>query len=346
MDLLPNEIIHTPNFIENNKPILSTKILVKQQIKQSNTECDENDIIISLFENENNNEQDNLSKISHNKFTQINDADNDIPLHKKLERCSSLRILNKNIPDELSKFIDNIIDITPQNQLNSENLKDTNSKDSISTTSTMTRWYNFLSLLFNSKKKKNNFYLLKKCSSELDKEILGYIKNINNSIGYYWWKQYIYSGFWSYISTPINLSITVLTALTTGQSATHELLSANTTTILGGVVLSLSIFNTFFKPNDQMNINKIELHKWAECGTRFDGIYVDKICYCENNIENEKKEKLKKLQELFKDVSQLKKDNESNFIIDILYSCIRCILLRKIKLNWMPEADAPTDEDI
>ena len=80
---------------------------------------------------------------------------------------------------------------------------------------------------------------------DLEDEIINYERKINYDIGYYWWKYYIYCAFWSNISTPINLAITILTALTTGQSASQNLISNTISTQLGLCVLLLSIFNTF-----------------------------------------------------------------------------------------------------
>ena len=192
--------------------------------------------------------------------------------------------------------------------------------------------------------RKSKFCILKKGTSELDKEILGYIRKINETIGYYWWKQYFYTGFWNYITTPINLAITVLTALTTGQSATQGLITTKTSTVFGAVVLCLSLFQTFFRSNDQYNNNKAILKQWADMGVKFDGLYMDKVS--DDNKDAEKLEKLKKLQELFKQVSQLKKDNDSNFLVDILYTCLRCICLRNGKLKWSQDLSASDEEDI
>ena len=97
----------------------------------------------------------------------------------------------------------------------------------------------------------------------MDDEINGYLDKINKDLGYYWWKRYIYSAFWSNISTPINLSIVVLTALTTGQSATDNLISKELSTILGSVTLFVSIFNSYFKPHEQLMLNQDILQKWA-----------------------------------------------------------------------------------
>ena len=112
---------------------------------------------------------------------------------------------------------------------------------------------------------------------DIEEEINGYIEKISSDIGYYWWKRYIYSAFWSNISTPINLSIVVFTTLTTGQAATQTLLSPQTTTILSSVTLFVSIFNSFFKPYEQLTKNQQILQDWTKIGDEFDEIYYDKV---------------------------------------------------------------------
>ena len=163
----------------------------------------------------------------------------------------------------------------------------------------------------------------------IEHENKSYIKKINEDIGFYWWKRYIYTAFWSNISTPINLSIIILTAITTGENATQNLIGQNVSTILGIVVLFVSIFNTFFQPNEKLAQNKKILADWSDVGAEFDEIYYDKVYTPE-----EKYTRLKNLEELFKSVSVLKRTNDSNCIIDILYSCIRCICLRN-NISWI-----------
>ena len=210
-------------------------------------------------------------------------------------------------------------------------------------TSSFEKWFH--GLLGLSNKSKKRFHLLKPGSSDLDREILSYIKKINKDIGYYWWKQYIYYTFWNNINTPINLTITILTALTTGKNITQEIISENTATIFGSVVILLSIFTTFFKPTEKTNKNNVILKRWADIGYRFDNIYLDKVS--EENSYEEKKIKLQKLQELFRDMSNLKKENESNLIIDTIFSCAKKMcLMRNDRLYWMPEAISPDDDDI
>ena len=49
--------------------------------------------------------------------------------------------------------------------------------------------------------------------------------NLDKLLGFYYWKRYIASAFWSNISTPINLAITLMTAMTTAQATTLNLFS-------------------------------------------------------------------------------------------------------------------------
>jgi len=49
-------------------------------------------------------------------------------------------------------------------------------------------------------------------------------QKLDKEIGYNYWKKYVASAFWSQISTPINLTITFLTAITTAQSQSGSLL--------------------------------------------------------------------------------------------------------------------------
>jgi len=176
---------------------------------------------------------------------------------------------------------------------------------------------------------KSHLYHTAEQIKNIEDEIRSYLKKINSDIGFYWWKRYIYTAFWSNISTPINLSIIILTAITTGENATQNLIGQNVSTILGVVVLFVSIFNTFFQPNEQLAQNKKILADWLDIGAEFDEIYYDKVYTPE-----EKYSRLKNLEELFKSVSVLKRANDSNFLIDLLYACIRCICLRN-NINWI-----------
>lgn len=176
---------------------------------------------------------------------------------------------------------------------------------------------------------KRHHYTTSAQIKNIEDESKSYIEKINEDIGYYWWKRYIYTAFWSNISTPINLAIIILTAITTGENATQNLIGKETATILGVAVLFVSIFNTFFQPNEQLAQNKKILADWLVVGSHFDEIYYDKVYTPE-----EKYMRLKNLEDLFKSLSALKRTNDSNLLIDLLYAIIRCLCLCG-NINWI-----------
>ncbi len=173
----------------------------------------------------------------------------------------------------------------------------------------------------------------------MDDEIKGYLDKINKDLGYYWWKRYIYTAFWNNISTPINLSIIILTALTTGQSATQNLISKELSTILGAVTLFVSIFNSYFKPYEQLTQNQVVLKQWSSLGQDFDQIYYNRVYTI-----HEKKVRLKELEKLFSKISKTRRDDDNNFCIDFLYIFIRCICIRD-NITWLNEKEFIRDQE-
>ena len=163
----------------------------------------------------------------------------------------------------------------------------------------------------------------------LESEIKDYLKKLNEDIGFYWWKYYTYCAFWSNISVPINLTITILTALTTGQTATGSLIDNHTSTIFGIVVLIVSIFNTFFRPTQQLNDNEEFKKKWATLGTEFDELYYDKIHRSSQLIEQEKK-----IEALFKKVGAMKRETTNNYFIDLIFMLTKRLFIRD-DITWI-----------
>lgn len=147
--------------------------------------------------------------------------------------------------------------------------------------------------------------------------------SLNYNIGSYWWKKYISSAFWKNISTPINLSITILTALTTGQIATHRLFNDDVTTKLSVSTLLISTINTFFRPNSLYSINLENMKKWADCGIEFEEIIIKDA----TNFN-----KLQMYKKLFKKVNDLKRNDESNFFTDLIYTVSTKTCLKEE--NW------------
>lgn len=162
--------------------------------------------------------------------------------------------------------------------------------------------------------------------SNLEDEIAEYISKLNSDVGYYWWQRYIYSAFWSNISTPINLCILLLTSLTTGQSISQNLISQDITSNLGILALIVSLCNTFFKPYEQLTSNQKILNNWANIGNKLDEIYYDEAFSLE-----EKNAMLKNLEDLFKEMLSLKRNNDNNYFIDLIYLIVRILCVHKPK---------------
>ena len=77
------------------------------------------------------------------------------------------------------------------------------------------------------------------------KKVIFTKKKLDKEIGYNYWKRYIASVFWSQISTPINLAITILTAITTAQIQTNDFVSPSASSNLAVISLILATLNTF-----------------------------------------------------------------------------------------------------
>jgi hypothetical protein len=168
--------------------------------------------------------------------------------------------------------------------------------------------------------------------SEMDSEIKRYDNAINKDTGYYWWKRYMYAGFWSVSSNPINLCITIFTAITTGQSATGSLFGESVTTSISIATLILSVINTFFKPPEQLRINQVLKDKWADLGIEYEEVH-----YLISHSINDKKRKLENIQKLYTKVVNLKKNDDTNYFIDLIFLVARFLCIRK-EIKWLPEA--------
>ena len=163
-------------------------------------------------------------------------------------------------------------------------------------------------------------------------------KFLDAKIGFYWWKKYIAGAFWSNVATPVNLFITLVTALTTGQAVTNKLIPHDIYSTLSITVLVVSTLNTFFRPHTQLMENVNEMQKWGEFGREYTNIY--------NNIEEDlKKTEYERLKDKLKNYRMLeKKINDymatqstvqQNFLTDLIHIFARRTCLRNGKESWM-----------
>jgi hypothetical protein len=164
-------------------------------------------------------------------------------------------------------------------------------------------------------------------------------KRINRDIGFHFWNKYVSSAFWSNISLPINLSITMLTALSTGQATTENLLPRNIYVNISIATLIVSTLNTYFRPHVQMGKNIEMMNKWNALGCEFEDIY-----YSEKQSIHRIDECIEKYEKLLIKINDLKKTENletQNFITDILFLILRsgqcCLRNRR---SWLPADEA------
>jgi hypothetical protein len=155
---------------------------------------------------------------------------------------------------------------------------------------------------------------------------------LNSDLGYLYWKKYIAGAFWSNISTPVNLTITILTAIMSGQATTDNLIPRNIYINISITTLLLSTLNTFFKPHVQMTQNIEIMKKWYDYGNQFEKIY-----YSENSNIEDFRLRLQEYKSLYIEINKTKNaetPETQNFITDLInYIVLNSCLKNKSK--WL-----------
>lgn len=172
-------------------------------------------------------------------------------------------------------------------------------------------------------------------------QALRYVEFLENKldrdIGNYYWKRYVAAAFWAQISTPVNLIITLLTAVTTAQATTQNILSEYIYQIVAITSLLITTLNTFFRPHTQLTYNTEMLQKWGEIGIEFEKVYYMYLDedYDYDHVENMNAKQLEnkiKLYRVIQDKINNQRKNEGvgsiNFITDLIFlismnTCIR-----------------------
>jgi hypothetical protein len=144
---------------------------------------------------------------------------------------------------------------------------------------------------------------------------------INRDISWFYWKKYVAAVFWSQLSTPVNLSITLMTALTTAQANAPELLDSEIYKKLTIVTLILTVINTFFKPHEKAQHNKDYMKKWNLVGIEFEKVYYSK----KNNVMNsyasddDAVNDYEKVEEKMNEMRQKEGPDVTNFVTDFIH---------------------------
>ena len=173
--------------------------------------------------------------------------------------------------------------------------------------------------------------------------------SLNLRIGTQAWKKYISAAFWNYISTPINFTITLFTALSAGQTGTNSTyLSEKQLFIMLFVSFLLSIINTFFKLKEKALLNYESSKKYDEFGATFEDIYYMPLS-CEYDM-NTKLTLYKKLQEEINKYSQKESIENVNYFTELIYICFHCFFednLKRINKSdrfWYLDGLSPDNE--
>jgi membrane protein required for beta-lactamase induction len=154
-------------------------------------------------------------------------------------------------------------------------------------------------------------------------------RKLNKELGFHWWRSYVASAFWSNVSTPINLAIMLLTALTTAQATTESLLPRSSYVGVSIATLVLSVLNTFFRPHEQMTQNVKTMQEWHALGSEFERIYYTNT----TDWVQRHAEYVRMQQELSRQEAACG-PHERNFMTDLLHLVARNTVLRG-KEHWL-----------
>jgi hypothetical protein len=150
-------------------------------------------------------------------------------------------------------------------------------------------------------------------------------KRLNRTIGYYRKKNYISSCFWSSLTWPINLAITIITALTTGEALAHNILDHTTFLRLSYTVLIVTTLNTFLRPHAQMAQYTDQMKSWILLESEFQTL-----------IHNPRRRlRLTRYTELLRKQEEIRRKDQHSLVSDILYSITFYFDHRKKKTPYL-----------
>lgn len=170
---------------------------------------------------------------------------------------------------------------------------------------------------------------LKKQDRIVLKDCWQYFRKLNRDVGRYWWKKYVVGAFWSNVSVPLNFSITLITAVTTGETASKALLSNESALYLGIFALGLSTINTFFSPEKKMIEAQEALRTWGRYG-----VLLEEVRLRDMSTPHKRIERRKEYASIMERVNELKRTQTSDFLTDLLHICIRACCIKQ-RERWV-----------
>ncbi len=150
------------------------------------------------------------------------------------------------------------------------------------------------------------------------KEINRLKDHLNVRIGFNYNKTWHCASFWTNISTPINLSLTLLTALLAADaSSTGNLISQNQYMILSFTTMILTTINSYFKPHIKSTDVNDTLTKWIEQGHNLESLEFTNL-----NLKAKYEGYIKVLNDT-NSLIKLQASKDKNFLTDGFHSLMR-----------------------
>ncbi len=167
-------------------------------------------------------------------------------------------------------------------------------------------------------------------------------RKLNGELGDVWWNLYVGGAFWSNISTPINLAITLLSAVTAGQATTSNMLSQSAFFKISKATLIISTLNTFFRPHTQLMGIMDSMKSINELGFRFESTY-----YSECNGEADYLRRYSEYKQILMDLNKFQQSqspDQQNFCTDFIYWLFKNYSCLKKSYKWLDLDMAYIDE--
>ena len=150
------------------------------------------------------------------------------------------------------------------------------------------------------------------------KELIRLKDHLNTRIGFNYNKTWHCASFWTNISTPINLSLTLLTALLAADaSSTGNLISQSQYMILSFTTMILTTINSYFKPHIRSTDVNDTLTKWIEQGHNLEGLEFSNL-----NLKAKYEGYIKLLNDT-NGLIKLQASKDKNFLTDGFHSLVR-----------------------
>ena len=152
---------------------------------------------------------------------------------------------------------------------------------------------------------------------------------LDKMIGFYYWRTYWSTSLWANLATPLNLGITIFTALMTAHSSSSSsFISDELNMKINIATFFISIINTFFAPQKQFNELNEYLSKWSDLGNTF-----EKIIFSDSDPVT----KITDYIEVLDNANQVHKEQfakHRNFVTDLLHIVIRIVFMNSND-RWM-----------